>query len=279
MPPSTRRPCPGRRARCVALTTLTAALLLAACGGDEEEPTAVLTADPETATEGVATGTDATATASAGTGTAATATSEATGSASPATDASAGEPFDRAVADADYTVVGVAHDDVLNVRAAPGVEAPIVTELPPTGSATATGRARLLEGSGGWYELEGGGITGWANARYLALPGQVTDVTSEVVEARGGDLPQAETMLDLGEAVAATRASEEPASDVVMTVAPTVGDLGEVTLDVIGLGDDAIHGERLHVFGTPTEGGEGFVLKSVEMTLLCGRGVSDGLCV
>jgi hypothetical protein len=63
-----------------------------------------------------------------------------------------------------------------------------------------------------------------------------------------------------------------------MTVEPAVGDLGEVTYDVIGLGDDAVFGFRLHVFGQPGAGGD-FSLKSVERTILCGRGVSDGLCV
>jgi len=58
-----------------------------------------------------------------------------------------------------------------------------------------------------------------------------------------------------------------------------VGDLGDTTYDVIGLGDDAQLGWRLHVFGTPSESGEGFFLKSIERTLLCGRGVSDGFCV
>ena len=86
-------------------------------------------------------------------------------------------------------------------------------------------------------------------------------------------------MTDLGRVVAEALASDEPPSRIVMTVSPTVGDLGEVTYDVVGLGDDALRGFRLHVFGTPSESGEGFVLRSVEQTLLCGRGVNAGLCV
>ena len=55
-------------------------------------------------------------------------------------------------------------------------------------------------------------------------------------------------------------------------------------VDVIGLGDDSIKGERLHVFATVVYDDAGRVvvsydLKSVEATLLCGRGVSDGLCL
>jgi hypothetical protein len=63
-----------------------------------------------------------------------------------------------------------------------------------------------------------------------------------------------------------------------MSVAPTVGDLGEVTYDVIGLGDDAVYGYRLHVFGEPVT--DGFSLRTVERTYLCSRGVdADELCV
>lgn len=88
-------------------------------------------------------------------------------------------------------------------------------------------------------------------------------------------------MLDLGEMVAAVFGStDEGGSRIEMSVAPTVGDLGEVTFDVVGLADDAQLGWRLHIFGQPTEGGEGFSLMSVEATALCGRGVTeDGLCV
>jgi hypothetical protein len=72
-------------------------------------------------------------------------------------------------------------------------------------------------------------------------------------------------------------ASEEPESDIVLTSAPDVGDLGEVTYDVVGLGDDAVRGVRLHVFGQPVD--EAFTLHTVEMTALCGRGEDQGACV
>ena len=61
-----------------------------------------------------------------------------------------------------------------------------------------------------------------------------------------------------------------------VTVAPSVGDLGEVTYDVIGLGDDSVRGYRLHVFGEGLGAGGGFYLKSVEARVLCARGVTAG---
>ena len=67
--------------------------------------------------------------------------------------------------------------------------------------------------------------------------------------------------------------------NIVVSVAPTVGDLGEVTYDVVGLGDDSLGGYRLHIFGQPTDSGGGFSLMAIEATAMCQRAVHDGLCV
>jgi hypothetical protein len=175
-------------------------------------------------------------------------------------------------------VVGVAHDDVLNVRAGPGTDRAVVTTLDPLeDDVLVLGNARLLPNSI-WTQVEFEGVTGWASIRFLAYLGDTDDITARLVNDLQ-ETPRAETMLDLGRIVSEALASVEPPSRIVMSVAPTVGDLGEVTYDVIGLGDDSLYGVRLHVFGTPDEGGEGFVLKAVERTQLCARGVSDGLCL
>jgi hypothetical protein len=177
-------------------------------------------------------------------------------------------------------VIGVAHDDVLNLRVAPGTDQSVLAGLAPTqADMVATGRSRILR-QVIWFELEADASVGWASASFLGYLGVTDDVTSQVV-AEIGEIPVAETMLDLGLLVAETLAIEEEgfSSRITMTVAPSVGDLGEVTYDVVGLQDDALRGFRLVVFGTPTDSGEGFSLKSVEATSLCGRGVTaGGLC-
>ena len=179
----------------------------------------------------------------------------------------------------ELAVVGVAHDDVLNVRAAPGTEAGIVVELAPTATGiTATGRARSLPESI-WYKVDVDGVTGWVSSAFVGFLGLIDDATAEVIAALG-ETPGAETMLDLGLIVAEAMASDDPPPRIVVSVAPTVGDLGEVSYDVVGLGDDALGGLRLHVFGDPAEGGEGFVMSNVERTLICSRGVTDdGFCL
>ncbi len=148
-----------------------------------------------------------------------------------------GEPIDIGPAAGDELgVIGVAHDDVLNVRKAPGTDQPILTTLAPTADdVIAMGAARQLPSSI-WYHVTANGTTGWVNGSYVAYLGTVDDVTSAIV-AGLGEIPTADSMLALGTLVAEAVASdEEPVSKVTVTVAPTVGDLGEITMDVVGLG-------------------------------------------
>ncbi len=180
-------------------------------------------------------------------------------------------------------VIGVAHDDTLHVRRAPGTDQDVVADLDPLADDfVATGRGRMLTRSIWWEVTTTDGIVGWVGSSFTAITGPTSDRTSEVVAALGG-IPEAETMTDLGTLVAETLGPDtDIPSEIVLVVPPTVGDLGEVTYDLVGLGDDSIRALRLHVFGQPTGSGEGFALRSVEATDMCVpvRGVSEpeGLC-
>jgi uncharacterized protein YraI len=67
-----------------------------------------------------------------------------------------------------YTVVNVASDDVLNVRANAGVAHPIVGTIPPHGMGVeVSGAGEQVDGSL-WVPVEYRGITGWVNSNYLA---------------------------------------------------------------------------------------------------------------
>lgn len=177
-------------------------------------------------------------------------------------------------------VVGVQADDVLNVRAAPGVEYEIVARLDPLADGIQpTGHNRQLEDGTIWAQITADGTTGWASTAFLAHPGQVRDVTSQLYPTPE-DRPRGDTMVQLGEQVAdRVSVDGEPQPDVVVVDGPTVGDLGEITVDVVGYPDDAQYGERLRIFAEPDPGGESFTVRTVESELLCRRGVSDGLCV
>lgn len=252
-------------------------LLLAACGGDGD--------DAASTTEGTTTSNSETTTSTSETTTSTSETTvleESTTSTEGTTTSTGfpGEPIDFGPRAGDtVAVIGVDFDDVLNVRDVPGSGGAIVDMLQPLADdMTALGNTRDLD-PGFWIELDTGDAMGWVNLFYVGYLGVVTDETAAIV-AELGEIPVAETMVELGTLVAGTFASEDPESTIVQVTAPSVGDLGEITYDVIGLGDDAQVGWRIHVFGTEDDGGESFGLKSAEVTALCGRGATDdGLCV
>jgi hypothetical protein len=176
-------------------------------------------------------------------------------------------------------VVGVRHDDMLNIRSGPDVTFDVIATLEPTRTGVAgTGEGWQLPSGSVWWRIEADGVDGWANQQFLSRLGGVDDLTSFVVGQLEG-IPVAETMLDLGLIVANTFVDVDGGSHMVVSIASTVSDLGEVAYDVTGLGDDSVGGYRLHIFGQPTDSGGGFSLMAVEATTMCQRGVWDGLCV
>ena len=206
-------------------------------------------------------------------------------------------------------VVGVDHDDVLNVRDAPAGEViatlgllnPYIGLLEVRSASSgavlaspdswadaivATGRSRALATST-WNEIRVAGLTGWSSASYLAQIGATEDVTVHIIEILG-ETPQTDTMLDLGLIVAGAVASDEPPSRIVVAVEPFVFEaIGEMTVDVLNVGDDSVLGFRLDVFADAgadwmSENPGPFTLRSVERTVLCytDRGVTEeGLCL
>jgi hypothetical protein len=234
-------------------------IVVAGCGDDDD-------AAPEP-TEDTTTTTAAGATSSTGAG----------GTATTDPGDLPGEPIEIHPYEGDrLAVAGVAADDTLNVRTAPGTGADVLFELEPLATdVEATGHNRSIEGGGVWAEVTDGDRRGWANVAFLAYLGATRDVTSEI-----GMPPAAETMVEIGQQVATLRAGDAPDPDVTVVAGPTVGDLGEITVDVVGLADDAQTGERLAVFAEPLPDGETFRTRTVEATTLCARGVTDdGLCV
>ncbi len=110
--------------------------------------------------------------------------------------------------------------------------------------------------------------------------GSTDDITWRVVEILGST-PSAGTMTALGHLVANALVPDEGegAAQISVVEGPIVGDLGEITLDAVGLADDSILGYRLRIFAHLPDGEGGFTLKTVERTLLCRRGVSGDLCL
>jgi len=253
------------------------ALFTAACGGDAGTTTTTVatttssTTSPSTsATQVTTTTTTPNTTTTAPT----TTTTEAVGSTT-----LAGQPIDFGPAEGDVLmVIGVRHDDVLNLRAAPGANQPIIDEIPATfADLIALGNTRELPSSF-WIEVDFDGTEGWVHMGYIGYEGDVTDATAAVIDELG-ERPVESTMQGLAERVAEVFASEaDPESDIVQVTTVTTGDLAEVTYDIVGLGDDAVRGVRIHVFAEEVDAG--FSLRTVETTIICGRGVDpDAACV
>jgi hypothetical protein len=191
-----------------------------------------------------------------------------------------GEPFEGILEPgAVFGVIGVAADDQLNVRALPGADQTILTSLDPlTTGLVYTGRARRLgPPTAIWYEVEVDGVVGWVHSRFVAPLGGTFDITSEVVEAAGG-IPTGATVEEIGAIVIEARSRfADPKPSSIVVDGPTSGDLIEITYDLIGFGDDAGVGERLHLFIAEADSGpDPLGLRSVEVTYLCARGTGGG---
>lgn len=253
-------------------------LLLSACAPSSDDPATTSPGQADTTTTSGPATTEGETTTTAPEVTTTTAADQTTTTTAPGTTSTLpGEPIDFGPLAGDrLIVVGVAHDDVLNLRAGPGVGQEILAELAPTADdVVARGATRQLDRSL-WIEVRADGTTGWVSLAFVGYEGITDDATAATIDRLGGRVT-AVSMRELGTLAAIAWASQDPASDVVEVVEASVGDLGEVTFDVIGLGDDSVLGFRLHVFGEPVDGG--FSLRTVERTTICGRGVdADGLC-
>jgi len=200
-------------------------------------------------------------------------------------------------------VVGVFHDSFLNVRDVPAGEIIAVLEnlinvvshpalnvrqpgsyellasLDLKRGLFATGNTRKLPTTI-WHEIRMADAVGWASSAYLAPLGATTDATAEIVAVLG-ETPSAATLEELARVVAGAVASDDPPSRIVVSGEGVVGDLAEITVDVLGLPDDAVRGFRLQVFAEQDSESGLFTLRTVESTTICDshRGVSEeGLC-
>ncbi len=179
-------------------------------------------------------------------------------------------------------VVGVSHNDVLNVRQGPGVAYAVVGTLEPEAAGIPiTGAARLLVQSI-WYEVEYDLGIGWVASSFIGLVGMTDDATALVAQELGSPLAD-DDIESLGATIAFMFLGEEGGGWIAL-VAPdrggSVEDIHSVTYDIIGLDDDAVKGYRLVVHATRASAEGPFVMHSVERTHMCWRGIdANDSCV
>ena len=299
-----------RRVQPRAILVAVAGLLVAACGGEAEAPeeaadaTVVESATTEAEGEGndrtiVTTDEDAAQTetgdADAADADATTTTTEedaSTTTDSATTDAGelAGEPLDFGPsAGTPLAIVGVAFDDSLNFRAEPSPDADVLASFGPLSEdldTSALGEAWAAP-SGVWWKVNVAGTEAWANQAFLGSLGSSINGYDQLSAEL--DVFEYETIEAAALAVAALRSSEDPESRVVLASEPLAFETGGfVVVDVLDLGDDSVKGERIRVdvqtVFDEESGEEGaqdvdyFRIVDIELTPICGRGVSDGLC-
>ena len=265
----------------IRLSMLALLLVAASCSGDTDEAAPSSSSVPPSTTEAPATTTTAaptTTTTEAATTTTAAPTTTTTEAATTTTVAAGtfavdeselpGEPIDVAPPEGTIlSVLGVRHDDILNVRRIPGLNGEILDTLAPTSDdSVATGRSRQLPNSVWWEVTTASGVIGWVSSSYTAVMGVTNDNTFAIL----GEIGVVEgTLVELGQLVADSQSEGEATRRIEMVVAPVVGDLGTVTFDVVGLGDDAASGLRLHVFAADEDADGIFMVKSIEVTTMC----------
>lgn len=179
-------------------------------------------------------------------------------------------------------VVGVAHNDVLNVRGGPGVSFEIVSTLEPTAAdIPATGQAWLLPKSL-WYEIAIDSGTGWVNSSFIGLLGATDDATAMVARMLGTPLA-ADDFNYLGATIADAFLGAEGESWIALVEVSKGGSspqIPSVMFDVIGLSDDSAKGYRFVIHATHEVSGGPYEMHSVERTAICWRGLTPkGLCL
>jgi hypothetical protein len=184
-------------------------------------------------------------------------------------------------------VVGVRYDDVLNLRERPDPSSPIVDTAAPastTPKIVSTGEGRLLSRSA-WWRVTVGGDEAWANLRFLGMLGATDDAFDEL--AASIPSTSAPTVEEIIDDIAETRASgPEPTVELVTPIEGLDATGAQVTIDVLGIGDDAVKGERyLLTFGLTFDDPDAtdrevvaYELVGALGTVICGRGVTGEAC-
>src|SRR5699024_2290143 len=135
-------------------------------------------------------------------------------------------------------VVGVAHDDVLNLRRGPGADHEIIAELPPL----TDGLVEIGDWTtsvSGWHQVAIGGQMGWVHCSVNAQCWRYSVIVDR-------ESPQLEgpTAVDLALRIGESRIEEDRRSgegwtDVVIVDFPAAGSDGPITVDAVGMMDDA----------------------------------------
>lgn len=178
---------------------------------------------------------------------------------------------------AETVFVGISIDDVVEVRALPGLDQPLAGDVSPGTAVEPMGQVFETEDGLVWWQVRAGTIQGWIQPS-IAYRGPAVDMTDDVL----ADLDAAVTFgsaEDASAEIAQMMAEAEGASRVVVVNKTEIEGTGSTTIttDLLGLQDDSVLGYRVIIAAA---GSSGWRPASVIRAPLCARGVTpDGLCL
>ena len=180
-------------------------------------------------------------------------------------------------------VVGIDRDEVLSFRLAPDPTAPIVATSPPeTPSQLSPPPTVVASGTGQffgdqlWLQVTVDGVSGWGDSAFLGILGSSENVFLEL-QADMASL-QAPTIEELAAAVAATRAGGVEPVVAINDFFAVDATSSEAWIDVIGIGDDVVAGERIRLLLDNIEDATpevvAYEITDAISTAICGRGIT-----
>lgn len=298
---------------------VTAALLASSCGGSASDAGSATSAEPTT-TQAITTEPPSTSTTALATTSTTAPPEPGVSSANIVATPDAGAPLDYGPAEGTpLSIVGLEVNTgqdtadqetdaqgsasltpaTLDFFVAPGQDQAVERSEPAFGSDAvllAAGNAWAFQDSV-WWELTVGGVEVWADQANLGALGDSFNVYDEVFESL--DTVEAPTLNELALQIARSRPTGGPEPRITVVTEETEIDAPHhlyVIVDILGLGDDSVKGERLRievlVMFEDNESPDSLddtvenertvlsvVLSDVILTPICGRGVHDGLCL
>lgn len=177
----------------------------------------------------------------------------------------------------DPAVIGASAQQSHEIRALPGDNQPLLGVTAPGASVGFFGDVFATEDGTVWYRVRYESFQGWIKPQ-VGYRGIATDVTEQAKAAIGADTPypSAEALATaIGDVFAS--ATGAPEATIVSKTEIESQSLSTVTVDILGLPDDAQLGYRISISADGRTGQ--WLTESVLQFPLCSRGVTPtGIC-
>jgi len=170
--------------------------------------------------------------------------------------------------------VGISLQEIVEIRVKPGLEQPLVGDVPPGTNIEKMSEEFQTPDGILWWQVRAGSLQGWIQPE-VAYVGPSSDVTGDILADfdTSAVFPSAQ---ESAKVVARQVAADQGGNEVVIVRQTDAGNGSTVTADVFGFGDDKLLGFRLLIGSSSNTG---FQPVSVTQFPLCAQGVTTtGAC-